>query len=150
VLPRLRARLGVHRLVVLGSATYGLALLAIGSSGALPVVVGTLVLAGLSWIGVLSSLNATAQMLLPDWTRARGLAWYTLVFMGSQALGSVLWGALASVAGLEATLVTVGAGLLASLLVARRFPLGRNLGGAPADQTSTTTGRIMGRLRRRS
>ena len=36
-------------------------------------MVAALVVGGLSWIGVLSSLNASAQALLPDWARARGL-----------------------------------------------------------------------------
>ena len=50
-----------------------------------PASVAALVVAGLAWIGVLSTLNASAQLLVPDWTRARGLAFYTLTFMGGQA-----------------------------------------------------------------
>jgi MFS family permease len=123
VLPALRARLTVDRLVALASAAYAAALLAIGLSGTLPVVVGALVVSGLAWIGVLSSLSAAAQTLLPDWTRARGLAYYTLVFMGAQALGSVAWGVVAAEAGLDAALLVLAAGLLAGLVVARRFPL---------------------------
>ena len=58
-------------------------------------MVAALVVAGLAWIAVFSSLNASAQMLLPDWARARGLSYYQLMFQGGQALGAVVWGALA-------------------------------------------------------
>ena len=45
---------------------------------------------------MLSSLNASAQVALPGWVRARGMATYLLVFQGGQALGSVVWGLLAT------------------------------------------------------
>ena len=40
-----------------------------------------------------SSLNATAQTVLPDWVRSRGLSLYLIVFAGGQAIGALLWGA---------------------------------------------------------
>jgi hypothetical protein len=36
--------------------------------------VAALMVAGAAWIGVQSTLNATAQVLLPAWTGARALA----------------------------------------------------------------------------
>ena len=65
-------------------------------------VVAALVLAGLGWIAVQSTLNATAQLLLPTWARARALAYFQLVFMGGQAFGAVMWGVVADTLGLTA------------------------------------------------
>jgi MFS family permease len=123
VLPVLRARLPLNTLVALAGVAYAGALAVIGLPERLPFVVGALVVAGLAWIAVLSSLNASAQTLLPDWARARGLAYYTLTFQGAQALGALVWGALAGVAGLAAALVVAAAGLVAGALAGRRLRL---------------------------
>ena len=70
-----------------------------------------LLLAGAAWIGVLSTLNAAMQLTLAGWVRARGLAFYLIVFMGGQAFGAAIWGIVAGYAGLTITLF-VAAGLL--------------------------------------
>lgn len=70
-----------------------------------------LILAGAAWIGVLSTLNAAMQLTLAGWVRARGLAFYLIVFMGGQAFGSAIWGIVAGYAGLMITLL-IAAGLL--------------------------------------
>ena len=61
--------------------------------------VGNAVLVGIallpvggSWIAVMSSLNSGLQLALPNWVRARGLAYYLVVFQGAQAIGAVIWG----------------------------------------------------------
>lgn len=123
VLPRLRARFGLHALVGVASLGYAGATLVAGTVRVVEVVVIALTLAGLSWIGVLSSLNASAQLLLPDWTRARGLAWYMLVFMGAQAFGALSFGALASLAGVQAALVAAAGLLVAGVALSTRFRL---------------------------
>jgi MFS family permease len=123
LLPALRARLSLNGLVAAASAAFALACLVLGLVPVMAIVVPALMLAGLAWIAVLSSLNASAQTLLPNWARARGLAYYTLIFMGGQALGAAAWGLLAQVAGVELALTLVAAGLAAGLLAARRYPL---------------------------
>ena len=82
-------------------------------------------LAGASWIASLSSLNVAAQLSLPDWIRARGMGLYTAVFYGSLALGSLLWGQVATRLGVAATLLTAAIGAVVALLAARRLPLQR-------------------------
>jgi MFS family permease len=123
VLPPLRARLSLNVLVAVASLAYAAALLVIGLLETVPFVVGALVLAGLSWIAVLSSLNASAQTLLPDWARARGLAYYTLTFQGGQAVGALVWGAVAATAGLEVAFAAAAAGLVAGVAAGRRLRL---------------------------
>ena len=71
VLPRLRERLGINRLVGGSALVFAAATAVAGTVHVVGVVVVALVVGGLAWIGVLSSLNASAQVLLPDWARAR-------------------------------------------------------------------------------
>jgi hypothetical protein len=65
-------------------------------------------------------LSAAAQVALPDWARARALAYFQLVFMGGQALGAVMWGGLASAVSLRAACVAPAAGLVAGALLGFR------------------------------
>jgi len=50
---------------------------------------------------VTSTLQAELQLVLPGWVRARGVAVYTVTFMGSQTVGALIWGLAADRAGLE-------------------------------------------------
>lgn len=99
-------RLGLSA-VLFGVATAGAALL-----HSLPAVLVLLVGAGLAWMLGMSTLNSTMQLLLPAWVRARGLSVYLLVFMGGQAIGSLVWGLVAGAFG------PVRALLAAALLLA--------------------------------
>ena len=60
-----------------------------------------LVLAGLAWMAVISTLNAELQLFLPVWVRARGLAVYMVVFTGSQTVGALVWGLVAERVGVR-------------------------------------------------
>jgi MFS family permease len=88
-----------------------------------PAVALALVVAGYCWIAVLSSLNASAQAVLPDWVRSRGMGVYLVVIQGGQALGAVVWGVVTTHHGTGAALSIVAGGLALSVLVARRWPL---------------------------
>ena len=123
VLPPLRARISPNVLVTGASVVFAGACVVLALAQTTAVVAATLPFAGLAWISVLSSLNAGAQALLPGWARARGLSYYQLIFMGGQALGAAMWGAVASSQGLRTTFALSAAGLCAAALGARRFPL---------------------------
>jgi MFS family permease len=117
VLPRLRARGGTGGVVVLATLAYALAVAVVGVHLSSAAVVAALVLAGLSWIAVQSTLNATAQLLLPTWARARALAYFQLVFMGGQAVGALAWGAVADTLGLTAAFILPAGGLVVTALL---------------------------------
>ncbi|MBW0013274.1 MFS transporter [Mycobacterium sp.] len=100
----LRQKLSPNALLGLSAAGYGVATLAVvwlPFAWALPF----LMLSGMTWLITLTTLNAAAQLHLPRWVRARGLATYLLVFTGSQALGSFVWGVVATRAGIHVALV---------------------------------------------
>jgi MFS family permease len=112
VLPRLRARWGAGGVVTGGTLGYGAAAAIVGLQVSPAVVVAALVLAGLSWIAVQSTLGAAAQLVLPGWARARALAYFQLVFMGGQALGALAWGVVADAFGLAAAFLLPAGGLV--------------------------------------
>jgi MFS family permease len=112
VLPRLRGRLGSGGLVSGAVLVYAAATAVVGLHPSRAAVVVALAAAGLSWVAVQSTLGATALLLVPTWAGARALAWFQLVFMGGQALGAVIWGAVADALGLRAAFLGPAAGLV--------------------------------------
>ncbi|MDQ2081685.1 MFS transporter [Xanthobacteraceae bacterium Astr-EGSB] len=123
LLPAVRHRLSQDRLVLGASlmTAFATALLAIAKTPAAGMAVTFLL--GVAWIAILTTLNATMQGILPNWTRGRGLAVYLTVFNGAMAAGSLLWGVFAQAAGSAIALATAGAGLVLAALFAHRSEL---------------------------
>src|SRR5690606_16413483 len=113
LLPRLRKRYGAGLLVLASSVVTAAALAAFALVQEPMVASAAAVLAGAAWITAVSSFNVSAQMSLPDWVRARGLAVFSAVFFGSLAIGSALWGQTAAQLGIPAALLIAAGGVLA-------------------------------------
>jgi len=128
VLPRFKSKLGPDRVVALGSAGTALALLLFGLARQPAVALAASALAGLSWIAVVATLNVSAQMALPAWVRGRGLAVYVTVLFGGMALGSLMWGEMASLTGLPAAHYTAAALALVAIPLLRRWTLHTDAG----------------------
>jgi len=80
-------------------------------------------IAGMSWIPVLASLNVSAQVALPDWVRGRGLAMFVMVFFGTLSVGSALWGEVAALTTLPTAHFVAAAGALLAIPLTWRFKL---------------------------
>lgn len=104
----LRARLSSDTVLAGASIAYGVACMVIAAVTSVPVVAAALAFAGAAWIAVLSMVMAIAQVALPPWVRARGLAVVLLVHQGCQAGGSLLWGGVGDLAGVPWALVCAG------------------------------------------
>ena len=123
VIPRLRAKLGSARLVTGAMVLTAAAIVAVATvSNAMLVGIALLPIGG-SWIAVMSSLNSGLQLALPNWVRARGLAYYLVMFQGAQALGAVIWGSIADRTSVTTSLLVAAAVLLGGALVGLRSPM---------------------------
>jgi hypothetical protein len=123
LLPYLKARLGADRLVALGTAGTGAALVAFGLVREPIGALVASVVAGLAWICVLPPLNVSAQVALPAWVRGRGLALFVTVQFGAMAAGSAIWGKLASVATLPLACFVAAAGAMVTIPLLWRWKL---------------------------
>lgn len=123
LLPRLRRRLSANATLLLGAlvTAAATALLALAWTSVQGMAV--LFFAGAAWISVLTTLNATAQTVLPNWVRGRGLALYLTVFFGAMTLGSTLWGQIAGAFGLGSALGAAAASCAVLALLAHRLRL---------------------------
>lgn len=120
-LPRARRHLSPGRLVACGAAAYAGCLAVLSFVTWLPVVVATLAIAGAAWVGVQATFTSTAQLLLPEWTRARALGYFQLALTAGQAGGALLWGAVAELLGLTGAFLVPSICLLVGTALARRF-----------------------------
>jgi MFS family permease len=123
VLPKLKARSGANVMVMIGEAGTALALLLFGLAHSPAVALIACLLAGISWIVALATLNVSAQVALPEWVRGRGLGAYVAVFFGTMSVGSLLWGYVAERLGLPVAHCVAAAGAVLALLATRRWRL---------------------------
>src|ERR1700751_1169798 len=86
-------------------------------------------LAGAAWTLSASELWTAAQRAIPDWARGRMNATVFMISQGAMALGGLVWGAGAALAGPSFTLLGAAVLLLTSLLMVSRFSINvtRNL-----------------------
>jgi len=123
LLPKLRARSGANGMVVLGELGTAFALILFGLAQQPLTAVLAALIAGISWIAVLATLNVSAQLALPEWVRGRGLAVYVTVFFGTMSLGSAVWGLIADRIGLPPAHFIAGAGIVLAIWLTRRWKL---------------------------
>jgi MFS family permease len=114
-LPSLRRALGPDKLMAVGTAGTTAALVLFGLAHRPGTALAASLLAGASWIAVLGTLNISAQVSLPAWVRGRGLAVFATVLFGAMALGSALWGQVASSLGLSTAHFIAAGGSIAMI-----------------------------------
>ncbi|MDA0181537.1 MFS transporter [Solirubrobacter phytolaccae] len=122
-LPAVRAALRPERVLALGTVLVAGAAAVLAAVPVVAVACVALVVAGTGWILSLATLNSTFQASLPGWVKARGLAFYLVVFQGGNAIGSAVIGLLAARFGVTGTLGAAAALLALSPLIARLAPI---------------------------
>jgi MFS family permease len=123
LLPRLRARWSVNRLLLVAGVVFTVVFVVLALVRSEVAAVAALLPAGVAWVLVLSNVNAAMQLYLPSWVRARGLAVYQMVFAGAQAAGALAWGALSAAAGLVVAYLVAAVVMAAGVLTLRRWPM---------------------------
>jgi predicted MFS family arabinose efflux permease/quinol monooxygenase YgiN len=115
IMPWMRSKLGPDTLMTSGMLGTAVTLILYGLAHDAVIALVASLLAGASWIAVLATLTVSAQISLPDWVRARGLALFTTVFFGCVTVGSAVWGKLAALLGLPAAHFIAAAGALVAI-----------------------------------
>jgi len=127
-LPRLRDRFARDRIVFGASLLSALSVLVLGVVPHALAVATAMFAFGICWLTAASTLQAAAQLAAPGWVRARALGIYQLCFFGALALGSTLWGWVATLSGVQWSLAIAGIGGILTSLAARAVQLDRTAG----------------------
>ena len=122
-MPKLKAKLGPDRLMTAGALGQAVTMVLYGLAREPATALVASLIAGASWIAALATLGLSAQIALPDWVRARGLALYTTIFFGSLTLGSAVWGEVAEWVGLPVALYLAAGGATIAIPMTWRWKL---------------------------
>lgn len=123
VLSRMRRNLSFDAVVAIGGVIFAVSVFCLVRTQTLVFSSICAAGAGLAWMSNLTSLNFVAQHAAPAWVRARVISMYVLALQGGLALGSTIWGVLASQIGIKFTLTAAAVGLCCALLLGLGFKL---------------------------
>lgn len=123
LLPTIRSRLQLDALSRVMTLVFAASLIIMAFVHNFAVILVMLTLGGGAWLSLLASFNSSVQAVVPSWVRGRAMAVYMLIFFGGMALGSFLWGAVATVQTIPITLLISAFGLIAGLAVTLRYRL---------------------------
>lgn len=126
LMPRLIRLVSRDTIIRCASAVYGLGMLALAASDMLITACCAMLAIGISWMMTASALMTAAQITLPGWVRARGLAFFWIVFTGGMAGGSVIWGQVAGLLTIQLALVIASVCLFIGIGLSWRFYVGLN------------------------
>jgi MFS family permease len=126
LLPTLRKHMSNDQLITRAALVFALGI-GITATVHVPVLAMlALCLCGAAWITVMTCAQVAAQTALPNWVRSRGLAIFQTFFMGSLAVGPVVWGGVAEFTDLPTSMLTACVGLVVAALFTRRWPVSGN------------------------
>jgi MFS family permease len=120
---KLLSRYGPDRLVAAGTILTALALVIFAFGHALLIALAACLLAGIAWVNNLTCLYTSAQNVLPDWVRGRGLAVFLTVIYGTMTLSSAAWGEIAAKTGLSSALLIAAAAAIVAIPLTWRWRL---------------------------
>ena len=123
-----RTVVGLGRAIAVASAVFGTGLVALGLSRSLWLSLLILPLIGAGFMVSLAAANTIVQTITEEHLRGRVMAFYTMAFLGTAPLGSLLAGVLADRIGEQMTIVVGGVScLLGAAWFASRLPRLREL-----------------------
>jgi MFS family permease len=106
------------RAPMLTISLFGVVGIGIGLSRNPTVAALFMLLSGGFWVLTLTNLNATAQLMAPEWIRGRAMSLYSFAFLGILPIGSIVSGILADAVGTGPAIVTLcSASVLLGILV---------------------------------
>jgi len=105
LLPKAGQVLRFKPLANLSTLLFAAAIGVLSFSGKFYLTASALLCGGIAWLALISSYNTAILSIVPSWVRGRVMSVFMLVFFGPFAIGSALWGSLASWFGITETLV---------------------------------------------
>ncbi|MEP6824465.1 MAG: MFS transporter, partial [Ramlibacter sp.] len=126
-MPRIRKTMPLQRLLLAGTVLQAAGAVAVAFAPSIYVAVPAMFFSGMAWITVANSLTVAAQMVLPDWVRARGMSIYQMALMGSTATGAALWGQVATWTSIHDSLAIAAASSIVLMALAQRLTVDRSI-----------------------
>jgi MFS family permease len=127
-LGRVKQRLSSNTVLAVAGGAFTVAFAGVAVTKSMWVAIGLLMVCGFGWTATVATVISELQLFLPGWVRARAIAIYMMVFLGTQSVAALLWGLLTQHTTLWFAL------LLAAALTAVSVSLGGVLRVPDSDQ----------------
>jgi MFS family permease len=108
-LGRVKRHLSSNAVLGVAATVFALAFAALVVAPNLWVALPLLVVCGFGWTATVSTIISELQLFLPGWVRARAIAVYLMIFLGTQALAAPLWGLATQRWGLRTAILAAAA-----------------------------------------
>jgi MFS family permease len=123
LLPSLQRKVAINTLTAAATGLFAAVTLLLASVQHFGLLSATMMAGGLAWTILMSTFTVAVQTAVPAWVRARALGVYTLVVQGGMAVGSAVWGGVASHTGLPIAFLGAACGLILGLIALGRYRL---------------------------
>src|SRR5215831_3560070 len=123
LLPRAQRKVAINSLVAGATGLFAATTLVVAYEHSVVLVSAAMMAGGMVWMVLMSTFTVAVQTAVPAWVRARALAVYMLVFQGGMAVGSALWGAVATHTGIPTALLSAALGLIVGFIALARYRL---------------------------
>ena len=117
-LGRVKRGLSSNAVLVLAGAAFAVAFAGVALAASIWLAIPLLVVCGSGWTATVATVISELQLFLPGWVRARAIAIYLVVFLGTQAIAAPVWGLVTQYAGLRTALLAAAGLVAVSVLVA--------------------------------
>jgi predicted MFS family arabinose efflux permease len=132
-LGRVNQKLSSNAVLALAGTAFAVAFAGIALATSMWVAIPLLIVCGFGWTATVATVISELQPFLPGWVRARAIAIYLMVFLGTQAVAAPIWGLVTQHAGLQVALLAaaalIGVSVLVSLVL--RVPESQGLDRSP-------------------
>jgi MFS family permease len=119
--PRWRQRFDREQFVTYGTLVHAAATALVALVPEVWIAVPGCFIAGMAWISTANTLSIAAQLALPNWVRARGMAMYQMALMGGTAFGAMLFGKIAGLTSVPMAIVAAAVIGVVLVPMTRRF-----------------------------
>jgi MFS family permease len=109
-LQRTRSLFSSDALLALGTTVFAASLWGVAAFKSVALLSVAIMFGGMAWTAIISLMTTVMQNLAPDWIRARAMAVFMLVYMGTWTAGSTFWGYVAGRQGTHFSLIAAAIG----------------------------------------
>lgn len=116
-LGRVKQHLSSNQVLAAAGAGFAVACAGVALAPSTWVAIPLLMICGFGWTATVATVISELQLFLPGWVRARAIAVYLMVFLGTQAVAAPIWGLVIQTTSLRTALLAAAALVVASVLL---------------------------------
>jgi MFS family permease len=108
-LGRVKQQLSSNAVLAWAGTVFAVALGGVALASSIWVAAPLLIVCGFGWTATVATVISELQFFLPGWVRARAIAIYLVVFLGTQSVAAPIWGLVTQYSGLQIALAVAAA-----------------------------------------